>query len=144
MVSPSIKHDRFKQERNMTRKSTKCLIAVASVLTVTGFAMVAQSGAANAKNVLSCDGGGRQSIVECCETIVLKKGLPMWMRQTGRNCATIGVICAGGNHDTSFAAAAVKRRCWVALAQTDRDSKDAQSKQRDGKDNRGSQDRASE
>lgn len=106
----------------MTRNSSKTLIAIASVLTVAGFAVIAQSGAASAKNVLSCKGAGRQSLIECCETAVLKHGLPMWMRQTGRNCQQVAVRCVGGSDDSALTHV-VKKRCFFVAENQDNDNK---------------------
>lgn len=79
------------------------LAAVSFVTLAAGLSLFAASGTANARNVLKCDGADRWSVVECCETIVMKKGLPLWMKQTGRNCES-SVKCTRGDN---------QRRCWV-------------------------------
>lgn len=114
MLLPSIHHDRINQERNMTRKS----IVIASILTAGGLAIAAQTGAASASNVLSCDGTGRQPLIQCCETAILEHGRPLWMRQSGKNCLSATIKCSG----RSDVAGAVNKRCWY-VAEYNQDSK---------------------
>ena len=103
----------------MTRTSRNTFIAFASAAIVTGIGMFAVSGTANAKNTLSCEGTSRQSVVECCETIVRENGTPLWMKQTGRNCST-STKCRSVNTYTS-----VVYRCKLELTQIDiKDTKD--------------------
>ena len=94
----------------MTRTSRNTFIALASATIVTGLGMFAVAGPANAKNTLSCDGTSRQSVVECCETIVRENGTPLWMKQTGRNCST-STKCRSPNTYTSAV-----HRCKLELA----------------------------
>lgn len=107
----------------MTRNTSKSLFVLASMLTVTGFAIAVQSGTASARSVLSCEGGGRQSLIECCEIEVLKKGLPLWMRQSGRNCATARVRCVSGHNDPASSANSVRKRCVYVAEYEDSDGK---------------------
>ncbi len=107
----------------MTRNSTKSLFVLASMLTVTGFAIAAQSGTASARSILNCEGGGRQSLTECCEVEVLKKGLPLWMRQTGRNCSTARMRCVSSPNDPASTASPVRKRCVYVAEYEDSDSK---------------------
>jgi hypothetical protein len=102
----------------MTRKSRTSIIAIAAGLTVSGFTLVAYSSSANASNVLSCDGAGRQPLIQCCETAVLEHGRPLWMRQSGKNCLSATIKCSG----RSDVAGAVNKRCWY-VAEYDHDSK---------------------
>lgn len=75
--------------------SFKTFAITSAFATLTGLAMFAQSGAASAKGVLSCTGSDRQSVVECCENKVSRKGMPMWMRESGLNCSS-ATMCGGG------------------------------------------------
>ena len=94
----------------MTRTSRNTFIALASAAIVTSIGMFAAAGPANAKNTLSCEGTSRQSVVECCETIVRENGTPLWMKQTGRNCTT-STRCKSANSYTSAV-----HRCKLELA----------------------------
>ena len=98
----------------MTQSSNLRNISAVSALAVTAFvAIAASSGQASAaKTVSFCQGAGRQSVRECCETMVKRNGLPMWMRQTGRNCTSARIVCRGGGNGPTFGiAAAAPRIC---------------------------------
>lgn len=91
-------------------------LAIRATLTATalaalaGLAIVSQTGAASARDILSCEGGSRRSVVECCERQVMKKGLPIWMRQTGANCQSLSIRCTSGASGSSLTHAS-KRLC---------------------------------
>ena len=106
----------------MTRTSRNTFIAFASAAIVTGLSMFTVAGSANARNTLSCEGTSRQSVVECCETIVRESGTPLWMKQTGRNCST-STKCRSVNTYAS-----VVYRCKLELPQID--SKDSRDRSR--------------
>lgn len=119
----------------MTRNPALRNLAAAATMTMAAsLAMLFNTGAASAKNVLKCDGSDRFSVVECCETIVMKKGLPLWMKQTGRNCESIVKCSARANGGSDN-----KRRCWAynpsITFDTSEDKKHHQPKQRDVKSN---------
>jgi len=86
---------------------------IAAASAVAAFvAVAASSGQASAAiDVRYCEGGSRQSVRECCETLVKRNGLPMWMRQTGRNCVSARIVCRGGNGPTFGTAAAAPKIC---------------------------------
>ena len=87
--------------------SFKTLAITSAFATLSGLAMFAQSGAASAKSVLSCTGADRQSVIDCCENKVSRKGMPMWMRESGLNCSS-ATMCGGGKKKSgqqSFTAA---------------------------------------
>lgn len=87
-------------------------LVITSAFAAASLALFAHSGQAKAMNVLKCEGASRQSVVECCETIVMRKGMPLWMKQTGRNCmASARCVASGDPQSTSVAAA--KRHCRI-------------------------------
>lgn len=103
----------------MTTIASKTFLSALAISALAGIAMFAQSSAASAKSVTSCEGTDRRSVIECCETLVQRKGLPMWMKQTGRNCSS-STVCRGGNKPNT-AVAATTPRCWVKYVPHDRD-----------------------
>lgn len=124
----------------MTQNNIFRNIAVASVFTVTAAAaMAAQTSVASAKNVLSCDSGDRRSVIECCESIVQRKGLPLWMKQTGRNCSSVVKCSASSQSFRASANFAPVRRCYVKLdtyeGTNDRKKQQSGSRQSSQKDN---------
>ncbi len=72
----------------MTNIASKTFLSAFTVAAISGIAMLAQAGTASAKSVTSCEGSSRQSVIECCEVLVQRKGMPLWMKQTGRSCRT--------------------------------------------------------
>jgi hypothetical protein len=89
---------------------TRSILSVSAFTAAVVFSILAQSGQASAaKGVKYCEGGSKRSVVECCETLVKKNGTPIWMRQTGKNCAT-AVKC----YRPTFAAGG-KQRCKIAI-----------------------------
>lgn len=105
----------------MTNIASKTIVSALTVSAIAGFAMLAQSGSASAKSVTSCEGTDRRSVIECCETLVQRKGLPMWMKQTGRNCSSATVCRGGGGKQPLTHAVAKTPRCWVKYVPRDRD-----------------------
>jgi hypothetical protein len=94
----------------MTNIASSSLLSAFAVSAVAGLAMMATAGPASAKKVQSCEGTDRRSVIECCETIVARKGLPNWMIQTGRNCSS-ATACKGGRQTLTHAVA--PRLCQV-------------------------------
>ncbi len=105
----------------MTMSTSVRTFAITSAFaTLSGLAMFAQSGAASAKSVLSCTGADRQSVIECCENKVSRKGMPMWMRESGLNCSS-ATMCGGGKKagkQSLTAAVAVKKPRLCAIRYT--------------------------
>jgi hypothetical protein len=97
----------------MTQSNTVRNFAITSTLgAIAAVMMLAQSGQASAKSVLSCDGSNRSSVVQCCEDNVNQHGMPFWMRQSGGSC-TKAVKCVGRY---STAAAGYAKKCrFVAI-----------------------------
>lgn len=96
-------------------------LTVASAFALTAsLAMFAQAGTASAKNVLNCRGDSRADVLECCNEIVERKGLPLWMIQTGQNCKSIsrGARCVS-KQGSSIAAAVVVKKCKVVYFSED-------------------------
>jgi hypothetical protein len=93
--------------------SFRSLIAGSTLAAIAGLAMFAQTGTASAKSVLSCEGDSRRSVVECCERIVQRKGMPFWMKQTGANCAKSSVKCFSVSSGTTYLPD--KRVCKVVI-----------------------------
>ena len=100
----------------MTSKISFRSIATASAFAIVGaFAIAAQTGSASAaKNVLSCDGTSRQSVIECCETLVRQNGLPTWLKRDGRSCRTASIQCTTKTYGT--AAVATKKVCKIVYS----------------------------
>jgi hypothetical protein len=116
----SLEHTGTQQERNMTNAlamiSTRSALSAFAVSAIAGLALMAQTGSASAKSVLSCEAGSMRSVIECCETIVKRKGLPMWMKQSGRNCSS-SAVCRGrasGRTPVTHAVAPA-RICRIAI-----------------------------
>lgn len=87
---------------------------------MTGLALFAQTGSASAKNVLSCEGPDRRSVRECCESLVQRKGLPMWMKQTGRNCVTgVTIRCVKSKPTYPTFSAPPVIKCWTVVVAAD-------------------------
>ena len=108
----------------MTNIASKTFLSAFTVSAIAGIAMMSQAGTASAKSVTSCEGTSRQSVIECCETLVQRKGMPMWMKQTGRNCSSF-VVCTGGGGGGKLAlthvAAPKPKLCMVKRVDRDRD-----------------------
>lgn len=108
----------------MTNIASKTFLSAFTVSAIAGIALMSQAGTASAKSVTSCEGTSRQSVIECCETLVQRKGMPMWMKQTGRNCSSF-VVCTGGGGGGKLAlthvAAPKPKLCMVKRADRDRD-----------------------
>lgn len=81
----------------------RSIAAISAFAGLSAMALVAQTGTASAKSVLSCDGTSRQSVIECCQTLVHKKGMPYWMVREGRNCQTAKVVCISGEYASTVA-----------------------------------------
>lgn len=88
-------------------------LVITSAFATASLALFAYSGPAKAMNVLKCEGASRQSVVECCETIVMRKGMPLWMKQTGRNCMASARCVASGDPQSTSIAAVAKRHCRI-------------------------------
>jgi len=104
-------------------------LVITSAFAAASLALFAHSGQAKAMNVLKCEGASRQSVVECCETIVMRKGMPLWMKQTGRNCRAAARCVVSGNPQSTSIAAVAKRCRIYALIEDD-----GNSRQRRGRD----------
>jgi hypothetical protein len=103
----------------MTNIASRAIFSAITVSAIAGFAMLSQSGAASAKSVTHCEGASRQSVIECCETLVQRKGKPLWMKQTGRNCSS-SVVCKGGGKPT-FTHVSAPKLCMIKRVERDRD-----------------------
>ena len=108
----------------MTNIASKTFLSAFTVAAISGIAMMSQAGTASAKSVTSCEGTSRQSVIECCEVLVQRKGMPMWMKQTGRNCSS-SVVCTGGGGGgkptLTHVVAPKPKLCKVERKQHDRD-----------------------
>jgi hypothetical protein len=102
--------------------NVRTIAAASAFAAISAMAVVAQTGTASAKNVLSCDGTSRRSVIECCETLVQKKGLPYWMVREGRNCQTATVVCRYGTFSTAVAGGGQKY-CKMVLVDIEREDK---------------------
>lgn len=72
---------------------SKCKIARVFVTCLLALPIsVVLSQVAEAKNVLSCEGPVRQSVIVCCQAIVREQGMPDWMKN-GRITCPIVVSC---------------------------------------------------
>ena len=105
----------------MTNITSKTVFSALAISTIAGIAMMAQTGAAAARSVTSCEGTDRRSVIECCEVLVQRKGMPLWMKQTGRNCSSAAKCSGGGNNPTYGATVAPKLCKIVRLIPRDRD-----------------------
>ena len=109
----------------MTKITSKTLFSALAISTITGIAMMAQTGAASARSVTSCEGTDRRSVIECCEVLVQRKGMPLWMKQTGRNCSSAAKCTSrgGGNNPTYGATVAPPnvKLCKIVRVIRDRD-----------------------
>lgn len=77
-----------------TTLTIRSILSASAISALGAIALLAQTGNASAaKNVLSCDGTSRRSVIECCETLVRKNGLPMWMKREGKNCRSQSLVC---------------------------------------------------
>jgi hypothetical protein len=113
----------MKKSPRLQLTSSFTLMAILGSLALVG----AQPAAA--RNILSCEGPSRQSVVECCERQVLRHGLPMWMLQTGSNCRRMATRCFTVQTGTSYAS--LKTVC-VAVRSEDGGGKDKHRRQHDG------------
>ena len=95
-------------------------------------ALAAHTGQASAKSILSCKGSTRQSVIDCCEDLVRRKGMPYWMRQHDLSCGS-AAICSGGkpNNGPGIAAAVVKKKCYIT--RIGKDSSDHTPTSKDGR-----------
>ena len=75
------------------------------------FSMLSFGGTAEAKSVLSCQGGTSKKVVDCCEKLVKENGRPFWMVQSGMTCKKI-TTCRGGPNLVAVAVVAPKR-CYA-------------------------------
>ena len=110
-------------ERNMTNITSKILFSTFAISTIAGIAMLAQTSGAAARSVTSCEGSSRQSVVECCEVLVQRKGMPLWMKQTGRNCSSAAkCVSTGGGRNPTYGATvapAKPKLCKIVRINTD-------------------------
>ena len=108
----------------MTNIASRTILSALTVSAIAGIAMMSQAGTASANSVTSCEGASRRSVIECCETLVQRKGKPLWMKQTGRNCSS-AVVCTGGGGGGKLAlthvAAPKPKLCMVKRVDRDRD-----------------------
>ena len=92
-------------------------VTIKTIAVLSGFAaaaLLAQSHEASAKNVTSCKGNSRQSVIDCCETLVKKRGyLPYWMKHAGKNCSSAAVCVPGGKPQPATFAAPAKKKCYI-------------------------------
>ena len=100
------------------------LIAASAVAGAAAIAMFAQSAPASAttEDVMACRGASRSALVKCCRNEVRENGLPNWMRASGQNCQSAGVVCkskAGGGWKLAVAIAPsdVKKCRYVTYLQ---------------------------
>lgn len=94
--------------KSLTLRAALPASALAAIATL---ALMPQSSPASAREILSCKGSSRQSVVECCQREVLKKGQPIWMREAGGSCHSMVVKCKGG----TFTAASAPNYCVSML-----------------------------
>ena len=92
---------------NTTHKVTAAAAFGAAAL----FSMLAFGSTAEAKSVLSCQGGTSKKVVDCCEKLVKENGRPYWMIQAGMTCKK-AAACRGGPNDIAAIALVVKR-CYI-------------------------------
>ena len=118
----------------MTNITSKTLFSALAISTITGIAMMAQTGAASARSVTSCEGTDRRSVIECCEVLVQRKGMPLWMKQTGRNCSS-AAKCSGGKQTWTTAAVAPKLCKIVRFIPNDREGGGNGNPGKGGRDN---------
>ena len=78
--------------------------------------MLAFGGTAEAKSVLSCQGGTSKKVVDCCEKLVKENGRPFWMVQSGMTCKKI-TVCRGGSNLLAVAVVA-PNRCYARVLET--------------------------
>jgi hypothetical protein len=102
----------------MTKNLNIKLIAAAFV--AASAATLFSMGSANASmsaELQNCKTNSRSQTTHCCQAIV-KQNLPIWMRETGRNCAT-SVVCVGKRKGGSALALAnftpPKNSCYIAF-----------------------------
>jgi hypothetical protein len=85
------------------------LIAAAAIAVVAGIAFTSSSAsAATYDNLNKCHFATKEKVIKCCETIIRKKGRPLWFRETSSNCSTV-VVCRRSTAITHVA----KPRCYV-------------------------------
>lgn len=70
------------------------------------------SNAEASTSVASCRGPTAAKVVSCCEEITEKKGRPLWMLQTGKNCQSV-TVCRG--RGTIGLTAVNFRRCYIQV-----------------------------
>jgi hypothetical protein len=112
ILGTTIKQDRKPKEQNMSKiiynhKFTAAAAFGAAAL----FSMLAFGSTAEAKSVLSCQGGTSKKVVDCCEKLVKENGRPHWMIQNGTSCQK-AAACRGGPNDVLVIALVVKR-CYI-------------------------------
>lgn len=101
----------------MTQTFNLRSLTVASAFALAAsLAMFAQASTASAKNVLNCRGDTRAGVLECCNEIVERKGMPVWMIQTGQNCKSIArsARCVS-KQGSSITAAVVVQKCKIVF-----------------------------
>lgn len=72
----------------------RTITGASAIAAISAIAMFSSTGSASAaKNTLACDGGSRVAVVECCQQIVKKTGLPIWMKRAGKDCQSQRIQC---------------------------------------------------
>ena len=91
---------------NNTKFTAAAAFGAAALLSMLAFGSTAE-----AKSVLSCQGGTSKKVVDCCEKLVKENGRPYWMIQAGTSCKK-AATCRGGPNDIAAIALVVKR-CYI-------------------------------
>lgn len=90
----------------MTRFNSPHRFAAAAFGAAALFSMLSFGGNAEAaKSVTSCQGTSAGQVISCCKHIIVERGRPFWMIQTGGDCREY-VTCKGGQGP---------KHCYVAL-----------------------------
>ena len=91
--------------------NTHKFTAVAAFGAAALFSMLSFGSTAEAKSVLSCQGGTSKKVVDCCEKLVKENGRPYWMIQAGMTCKK-AAACRGG---LIGIAAVANKRCYIRI-----------------------------
>jgi hypothetical protein len=95
----------------MFKSLNSTTLAAAFAATLLGGLVMAtgESQASTSADIFKCRAFTKVQVVDCCERIVERKGLPFWMIDAHMNCNT-GASCSKkkGSHHTYLAAAVIK------------------------------------
>jgi hypothetical protein len=94
ILGSTIKQDRKPKEQKMTKIITNRTFTAAAFGVAALFSIISFGSSAQASSVLSCYGATANQAVACCDRMVEKKGMPLWMMQSGASCHT-AVKCKG-------------------------------------------------